>query len=54
MKATEEEGGEHARGGDCHALKRIDTSTIAELEKTTTTTTTKQPNNNNNGNNNKN
>ena len=39
-KAIDEEGGEHARGVDCHALKRIDTCTIAELQKTTTTTTT--------------
>ena len=31
MKQTDEDGGEHARGGDCHALKRIDTCTIAEL-----------------------
>ena len=40
-KAIDEEGGEHARGVDCHALKIIDTCTIAELQKTTTTTTTK-------------
>ena len=32
-KATDEEGGEHARGVDCHALKRIDTCTIGELQK---------------------
>ena len=38
-KAIDEEGGEHARGVDCHALKRIDTCTITELQKTTTTTT---------------
>ena len=37
-KAIDEEGGEHARGVDCHSLKRIDTCTIAELQKTTTTT----------------
>ena len=29
-KATDEEGGEHARGGDCHALKRIDTGASNE------------------------
>ena len=40
-KAIGEEGGEHARGVDCHALKRIDTCTIGELQTTTTTTTTK-------------
>ena len=34
-KATDEEGGEHARGVDCHALKRIDTCTIGELQKQT-------------------
>ena len=32
-KATDEDGGEHARGVDCHALKRIDTCTIGELQK---------------------
>ena len=32
-KATDEEGGEHARGVDCHALKIIDTCTIGELQK---------------------
>ena len=32
-KATDEEGGEHARGVDCHALKRIDTRTSGELQK---------------------
>ena len=40
-KATDEEGGEHARGVDCHALKRIDTCTIGELQKQKT----KQKNN---------
>ena len=40
-KATDEEGGEHARGVDCHALKIIDTCTIGELQKQKT----KQKNN---------
>ena len=40
-KAIDEERGEHARGVDCHELKRIDTCTVAELEKTTTTKITK-------------
>ena len=51
-KATDEEGGEHARGVDCHALKRIDTCTIGELQ--TQQQQQKQPNNNYNSYNNKN
>ena len=34
-KAIDEEGGEHARGVDCHALKRIETCTIEKTPKNT-------------------